>query len=131
MTYMQAAAAHFDGLQPYANAGRTTNLDRSGAYCADSREILTSQKALLADDRRRPLRGKVEQFQTLYRPLYFNIHQRVVGKQAAWDKLDALRADGRYQSLNRLKSLPFFSSAELEPDWPGNERPPAAAMRRL
>jgi hypothetical protein len=113
VTYMQAAADHFAQLQPYAAPAEQQTLTDLARIVADGRDILTSQKALLADDRRRPLRGKVEQFQTLYRPLYFNIHQRVVGKQAAWDKLEALRGDGRYHSLNRLKSLPFFSSAEL------------------
>lgn len=113
MAYMQAAAGHFEPLRAYASAGERQTLDDLARIVADSREILMSQKALLADDRRRPLRGKVEQFQTLYRPLYFNLHQRIVGPQAPWAELERLRQSAQYQSLNRLKGLPFFSSAEF------------------
>lgn len=112
--YMQQAVTVFDELRPYATNGDEQALADLKRIYDDSRELLGDQRALLADDRRRPLKGKIEQFHQRYQPLYYNLHERIVGEKAPWDELQALRQSARYQSLNRLKTLPFFSSAEFD-----------------
>lgn len=112
--YMQRAVAVFEQLRRYSGNADQQTLDDLERIYADSRELLGDQRALLADDRRRPLRGKIEQFRQRYQPLYYSLHERMVGEKAPWDELQALRQSARYQGLNRLKTLPFFSSAEFD-----------------
>lgn len=113
MAYMQAAAAHFEALRDQATPGEQQTLADLERIVADSREILVSQKALLAADHRRPLKGKVEQFKGQYVHFYYALHERLVGGMGNWEVLDKLRQSDRYASLNRLKLLPFFSSTEF------------------
>lgn len=112
--YMQQATTHFEQLQEHAEPGESQTLKDLARIYSDSRDILIDQKALLVDDRRRPLKGKIEQFQSQYQPLYYKLHERVVGDQAVWEQLDGLRQSDRYQSLGKLKTLPFFSNAEFD-----------------
>jgi hypothetical protein len=112
--YMQQAVTIFEALRPYGTSSDEQTLEDLKQIYHDSRDLLGDQRALLADDRRRPLKGKIEQFRQRYQPLYYKLHECIVGEKAPWDELQALRQSARYQSLNQLKTLPFFSSAELD-----------------
>lgn len=79
----------------------------------DSRAICTDEGQLLRADRRRPLKGKLEQFRQRYDQLYYGLHRRLVGDDAPWEQLESLRQSPRYRALNRLKGLPFISPAEF------------------
>jgi hypothetical protein len=114
VTYMQQAAKAFDSLRAYATPAGQRTLDDLLRILNDSRELLANQRALLTDDMRRPLKGKIDQFRDKYKPLYYQLHRQHVGDDAPWAEVDRLRTSDRYQSLNRLKTLPFFSSAEFD-----------------
>jgi hypothetical protein len=79
----------------------------------DSRAIYSDEHHLLQADQRRPLKGKLEQFRQKYDQLYYGLHRRLVGDDAPWNQLDAVRKSARYIALNRLKGLPFISPAEF------------------
>jgi KaiC/GvpD/RAD55 family RecA-like ATPase len=79
----------------------------------DSRQIYTSEAQLLRSDLRRPLKGKLEQFNQKYDQLYFSLHRKMVGDEAPWAQVQTLRSSPRFQALNRLKGLPFLSPAEF------------------
>jgi hypothetical protein len=64
-------------------------------------------------DQRRPLKGKFAQFRDRYKKAYYALHEGAVGSKVAWADLEKLTVQPRYRSLNGLKSLPFFSSAEF------------------
>jgi hypothetical protein len=112
--YMQKAAAAFDQLRVHANTKEDRTIDDLNHILADCRELLANQRTLLADDMRRPLKGKIDQFKDKYRALYYGLHRRVVGDDAPWPELDSLRTSDHFQGLNRLKTLPFFSSVEFD-----------------
>ncbi|MBN1139225.1 MAG: hypothetical protein JXM73_21800 [Anaerolineae bacterium] len=79
----------------------------------DSRAIYADDNLLFRPDMRRPLKGKLEQFRQKYDQLYYGLHRRLVGDDAPWEQLDAVRASPRYAALNQLKSLPFVSPSEF------------------
>ena len=81
---------------------------------ADCRAIYTDFHKLMKPDQRRPLKGKFEQFRDRYKKVYYALHEGAVGSKVPWADLEALTAQPRYRSLNGLKSLPFFSSAEFD-----------------
>jgi hypothetical protein len=108
----------FDGLEARLKSGLLTAAEQTAIadlrrIAADSRTIYTDPKLLFKADQRRPLKGKVAQFQQKYNQLYYGLHARLVGDQAPWANLAALRQSPRYQALNRLKALPFISGAEF------------------
>ena len=79
----------------------------------DSKVIYSDENQLLKAELRRPLKGKLEQFQQKYDQLYYGLHRRLIGDGAPWEQLEELRQSVRFRSLNRLKGLPFISPAEF------------------
>jgi hypothetical protein len=110
---MQEALKVLPGLASFADPKERDRIDALQHIGADSRAILSDERRLLRDEFRRPLKGKLQQFSQQYRQLYYGLHERIVGDQAPWETISALRTRPRYVSLNRLKSLPFISSAEF------------------
>jgi hypothetical protein len=88
-------------------------LDDLKRIADDSRQIYASESQFLRSDLRRPLKGKLEQFNQKYDQLYFGLHRKTVGDDAPWTQLQTLRTDSHFQALNRLKGLPFLSPAEF------------------
>ena len=60
---------------------------------------------------RRPLKGKLEQFGQKYDQLYFGMHRRIVGDDAPWAELSAIRQSERFSIVNQLKICHSYSSA--------------------
>jgi len=81
---------------------------------ADCRAILADFDKLMKPDQRRPLKGKFAQFRDRYKKVYYVLHEGAVGSKVNWADLERLAAQPRYRSLNGLKRLPFFSSAEFD-----------------
>ena len=81
---------------------------------ADCRAIVSDFNKLMKPDQRRPLKGKFAQFRDRYKKVYYTLHEGTVGSKVGWADLESLTAQPRYRSLNGLKSLPFFSSAEFD-----------------
>ena len=110
---MQEVLTVLPQLQPLTDkAGQATaaSLQR---IAGDSRAIYADEGELLKPDMRRPLKGKLQQFHQQYDQLYYGLHRRIVGDDAPWEQLEALRRGKRFQALGRLKSLPFLSPAEF------------------
>jgi hypothetical protein len=110
---MHEAGTMLAALEPLATPAEQSTLAELRRIAGDSRAIFTQAKQLLKADQRRPLKGKLAQFQQKYNQLYYGMHERLVGSQAPWDKIDILRRHPQYQALSRLKSLPFISGAEF------------------
>lgn len=110
---LAAAAAALTPLAPLAAGSEATTIADLRRIGDDSRAIYTDAKLLLKSDQRRPLKGKLEQFRQKYRQLYYGLHERLVGHNAPWQKVTDLRQQAAYQTLNRLKGLPFISGAEF------------------
>jgi len=79
----------------------------------DSQAIYMDERQLLRGDMRRPLKGKLEQFGKKYDQLYYALHCRLVGDDAPWGQLEALRKEPRFVALHQLKGLPFVSASEF------------------
>jgi len=110
---MQDALKVLPQLEPLADAEPLATVTELRRMAEDSRAIYTDEQQLLRPDQRRPLRGKLEQFHAKYDQLYYGLHRRVVGDDAPWAQLEAVRAGPRYAALNRLKGLPFVSPSEF------------------
>ncbi len=113
LKHLTEAVAILTQLEPLATGREATTIADLRRIAGDSRAIYTEARHLLKADQRRPLKGKLAQFQQKYKQLYYGMHERIVGNQAPWDQIAALRQADRYQALNRLKSLPFISGVEF------------------
>lgn len=108
---MNQAIKLLPSLLPLASKSEKTTISELERIASDSKAIYSDVKQLLDSGQRRPLKGKLEQFRQKYDPLYYNLHRRMVGEDAPWDKLAEIRQGERYAALNQMKSLPFISSA--------------------
>jgi hypothetical protein len=108
---IQQAAEVIPKLAGFASSAESASITELERIAADSKSIYSDTKQLLDTSSRRPLKGKVEQFQQKYDQLYYGLHRRVVGEEAPWGELTKLRQGERYAALNQLKQLPFISSA--------------------
>lgn len=111
LKYMRLVAESYKGLEQLSGSDEVAELRRIEADC---RAIITDFRRLMQPDQRRPLKGKIAQFRDRYKKAYYALHEGAVGSKVPWDDLDALTKQPRYRSLNGLKSLPFFSSAEFD-----------------
>ena len=110
---MQEAVAVLPQLGAVANSEEQQTIQDLQRISDDSRAIYTDERQFLRADLRRPLKGKLEQFNQKYNGLYFNLHRRLAGEGAPWERLADLQRSARFQSLNQLKGLPFISPAEF------------------
>lgn len=76
----------------------------------ESKALVQSLKKFLKEDERRPLKGKIQQFKREYSRLYYNIHEKTVGKKAPWKKLDDFVRSKHYRKLQRLGSIRCINS---------------------
>ncbi|MCB0191463.1 MAG: hypothetical protein KDJ65_05920 [Anaerolineae bacterium] len=113
LKHLTEAMTTLNPLEPLATGTEVTTFTDLRRIAADSQAIYSDSQKLLKADQRRPLKGKLDQFQQKYKRLYYGMHERIVGNQAPWDKIATLRQEVGYQALNRLKSLPFISGAEF------------------
>jgi hypothetical protein len=111
LKHMQLVAEVYELLEQLGGREGVAELRRTEADC---RAIYTDFHKLMKPDQRRPLKGKFEQFRDRYKKVYYALHEGAVGSKVPWADLEALTAQPRYRSLNGLKSLPFFSSAEFD-----------------
>lgn len=110
---LQQALAVLPRLDPLAGEAERTAIAALQRIAADSQAITSDEGQLLRADLRRPLKGKLEQFRREYDALYYAMHRRLAGDDAAWGDLATLRSRPRFQALNQLKGLPFISPAEF------------------
>ena len=111
LKYVRLVAEGYEALERLGGGEQMAELRRIEADC---RAIYTDFHKLMKPDQRRPLKGKIAQFRDRYKKVYYALHEGIVGSKVPWADLDALTAQPRYRSLNGLKSLPFFSSAEFD-----------------
>ncbi len=98
-------------LEGFASKAEKSSIVDLQRIASESKLIYSDAKQILDTGLRRPLKGKLEQFQQKYDQLYFGMHRRIVGDDAPWAELAAIRQGERYGALNQLKNLPFISSA--------------------
>lgn len=110
LRYVAWVAAEYEALERLNRAG-VESLRHIEAEC---RALYADFDKLLKPDQRRPLKGKLAQYKERYKKLYYTLHESMVGGKVPWAELEELTARARYRSLNRLKSLPFFSAVEFD-----------------
>jgi hypothetical protein len=103
-----------EGYEPLERLGGGDDVGELRHIEADCRAITTDFHLLMKPDQRRPLKGKFAQYRDRYKKAYYALHEGMVGSKVPWRDLDELTAQPCYRSLNGLKSLPFFSSAEFD-----------------
>lgn len=108
---MIQASAILPRLETFATKSDKSTIVDLQRIAADSKVIHSDAKQMLDASLRRPLKGKLEQFGQKYDQLYFSMHRRIVGDDAPWAELSAIRQGERFSALNQLKNLPFISSA--------------------
>lgn len=79
----------------------------------DSLNIISNYRKLLKEDERRPLEGKIQQFKKKYKSIYYNTHERFVGKNVDWQYLDELENSKNLQKLKKLNNVLSVNSTKL------------------
>lgn len=77
----------------------------------ESRELICDIKKFLKEDERRPLKGKGQQFKRRYSHMYYQVHEKTVGKLVSWTQLDDLVRSKQYKKLQRLGSVRCINSS--------------------
>jgi hypothetical protein len=68
----------------------------------DSNAIITNVKKLLKSDEREPLKGKGRLFKEKWQQIYYEAHEKYVGKKVDWGTLDSIE---KSETVARLKTL--------------------------
>lgn len=72
---------------------------------ADALTILASADILLDPGQRQPLLGKLQQVRKIYQTAYYKEHERCVGLQVDWNRLDKVIVSDKYRNLSLLKNV--------------------------
>lgn len=79
----------------------------------NSFSIVNNINKLLKEDERRPLKGKIDLFKDKYKNIYYNAHEKYVGKEIDWQSLDDLDNSQIMKKLELLKNLNSINSTLL------------------
>lgn len=108
LRYMEDAT---NVLSEHSSVFQSREVEEIQIIFDESKELIHNIEKFLKEDERRPLKGKIQQFKRRYSHIYYQVHEKAVGRSAPWTQLDDLVRSKQYKKLQRLGSVRCINSS--------------------
>lgn len=114
-TYIQSDLNYMKNVSECAKSDffKVSETEQILKIYADSRELISNVKKLLKNDEREPLKGKGKLFKEKWQQIYYDTHEKYVGKKVDWKTLDEIENSETIVRLKKLRKINYKNDASF------------------
>ncbi len=109
-SYVKGSIKWLDSYPEFFSEGDKAPVKQIYAEC---KPLVTEISNILDPEKRRMLKGKLEQYKRKYISLYYVIHTKTIGRGIHWDELDVINKSKELRRLRDIKAIRCINPLSL------------------